>query len=363
MLSTARLTLVILLLCTCLSALADTEPSIWLPPEPSPTAKDWVRLKSGEWLRGHIQLLRDDKLSFDSDELDDLEIDWEDVAEFRSPRTLTFGLLDGTIVTGTATMRGGVLKVGTIDGAKEFEARQIHAIIEGHPTERNFWSLKASANLVTRSGNTEQNDLNSLLMLRRDTTRSQLNLQYKGNYGDVDGEETVNNHRGDIDFNLFLSRRLFVTPIAVDLFTDPFQNIDLRSGALAGGGYYLIRRPKLDWYLQLGAGGQRTIYNSVEEGEDGAVTNGTLTAGTTVEADLSKNVELDFEYSLRRTLGSDETTLHHVFLLLSFDIFGDVIDFTTSITWDYNTDPKTNAEGITPERSDLTMAYGLGVDF
>ena len=226
MLAVARLTLAMLLLCTGLSALADTEPSFWLPPEPSPAAKDWVRLKSGEWLRGHIQLLRDDKLSFDSDELDDLEIDWEDVAEFRSPRILTIGFLDGTIVTGTATMRGGVLKVGTIDGAKEYEARQIHAIIEGEPTERNFWSLKASANVVSRSGNTEQSDLNSLLLLRRDTTWTQLNLQYKGNYGDVDGEETVNNHRGDIDFNLFLSRQLFVTPIAVDLFTDAFQNID-----------------------------------------------------------------------------------------------------------------------------------------
>lgn len=356
-----RLTLLMLLVGAAWAG-AETATTAWQPPEPTPESRDWVRLNSEEWLRGRIELLQDLKLSFDSDELDDLEIDWEDVAEIRSPRILTFGLLDGTVVTGTSVMKDGILEVRTTSGVEEFAAQQVFAIIEGRPRELNYWSLKASANLIVRSGNTEQNDFNSVVLLRRQTTWSQVNLQYKGNFGKTDGEETVNNNRGDIDAKLFLSRQLFVTPVDVELLNDKFQNIDLRSGVSAGFGYYFIRA-RTDWQINAAGGYQRTRYASVAAGEDDRIDNGTITLGTVLETDLTSAIEIDAEYSIRRTLGADRATLHRFFMLLSFDLLGDVLDFTTSIAWDYNTNPKQNAEGLTPRKSDLTMAYGLGVDF
>jgi hypothetical protein len=36
-------------------------------------------LKSGEVLRGDFEYMRDEKVQFDSDELEDLAIDWSDV--------------------------------------------------------------------------------------------------------------------------------------------------------------------------------------------------------------------------------------------------------------------------------------------
>ena len=41
----------------------------WHPAWPEKDTKDWVQLKSGEWVRGNMDLFRDLKMEFDSDEL------------------------------------------------------------------------------------------------------------------------------------------------------------------------------------------------------------------------------------------------------------------------------------------------------
>ncbi|HOK71968.1 MAG TPA: hypothetical protein PLM83_10980, partial [Bacillota bacterium] len=42
----------------------------WQPPPPPPDDFDWIQLKSGEWLKGRIKALQEDKLEFDSEELE-----------------------------------------------------------------------------------------------------------------------------------------------------------------------------------------------------------------------------------------------------------------------------------------------------
>ena len=61
----------------------------WKPPVPGSDKFDWVQLKSGEWLKGEIQVMRKESLEFESDELDTLNLDWDDVLEVRSPRNMT----------------------------------------------------------------------------------------------------------------------------------------------------------------------------------------------------------------------------------------------------------------------------------
>ena len=52
---------------------------------PPPDSKfDWIQLTSGEWLKGDFKVLYDYKLEFDSDELDLLEFDFEDVKRMRT---------------------------------------------------------------------------------------------------------------------------------------------------------------------------------------------------------------------------------------------------------------------------------------
>src|SRR5215471_12187969 len=43
----------------------------WRPPSPTGNdGFDWIELRSGEWLKGKIKSLQDEKLEFDSEELD-----------------------------------------------------------------------------------------------------------------------------------------------------------------------------------------------------------------------------------------------------------------------------------------------------
>ncbi|MBD3220291.1 DUF481 domain-containing protein [bacterium] len=332
-----------------------------LPPGAEGDTLDWVRLSSGEWLRGEIVLMRDEILEFDSEELDTVRLDWADVSTLVSPRVLSVAIRDGEAMTGTVELRDGDLRIATGQALREFPATQIHAIIVGELTEANYWSATVNASLVARSGNTDQADFTSRTDVKRETPASRLTLQYQGNYGRTDGVETVNNHRGSGNYNLYLSRKLFVTPLAGEVFTDTYQNIDLRTGVNAGFGYYLLRA-ETDWWLYAGGGYQNTRYVSVQAGEDATVNNGTIMVGSTLETDLSETVEVDAEYSVRPILGTNATTLHRVFIALAFELWGD-IDFDASLTWDHNTNPKPNADGVEPDKNDLITAYGLSIDF
>lgn len=55
--------------------------------EPPPDDYDWVQLTSDEWLKGELIALYDDELTFDSDSLGVLSLDWEDVRRFRGGRS------------------------------------------------------------------------------------------------------------------------------------------------------------------------------------------------------------------------------------------------------------------------------------
>ena len=82
---------------SALSARAQTPPPAFQPPPPPPDMFDWIQLKSGEWLKGELIALYDDKLEFDSDELDNLTFDWDDVRQVRTGRVVRVRFMDRTL--------------------------------------------------------------------------------------------------------------------------------------------------------------------------------------------------------------------------------------------------------------------------
>ena len=65
--------------------------------------EEWIRLTSGEWLKGEFTSLRRDSVEFDSDELDELTLDWEDVAEVITTRPFTVVKADRSVWSGPCT--------------------------------------------------------------------------------------------------------------------------------------------------------------------------------------------------------------------------------------------------------------------
>ena len=334
----------------------------WHPEEPAKGEKDWVQLTSGEWIRGNIDLFRDLKMEFDSDELDDLKLDWEDIAAFRAPRNMTFVFTGQRVIFGPATMRDGVIRISTSDGIREFRRRELLSIIEGTPKEINFWSAKVKLGLTARTGNTNQTDLSTSLMIKREATRSRFTLDYRGDFSEVSDEQTVNSHKGTLLFDLFISRMLYVTPFSYEYYSDKFKNIDYRSTIGAGFGYFFFRQSRIDWSVGLGGGYQVTTHLSVEEGEDTVDRTGSLIPTTKLETDITKDIELEIEYRSMIGIPDPKSSTHHASGSISIDFYKDIFELTFSIVWDRVDNPKAYEDGTVPEKDDLKMVFGFGID-
>jgi len=359
--STGHLLLLTLTFLALTAGFAAAQDDVWAPPPPSDVEKDWIRLSSGEWLWGTIDLMRDESLEFDSEEMNVVTIDWVDVIEIRSARAMTYVRLDGSVVTGTSTMKGETVLIDTTEGVVEIPRLQISSILEGKPTELNFWSAKVGVDLKTRTGNTDQKDFGARIFIKREAARSRIDVRYQGNFSETNDEENVRNNRGNIEWKVFLTRKFFVSPVKLEFFSDKFQNIDRRITAGVGVGYYISRSSKADWFVELGGSYQDTRWRSVEPGEDEEESNGSIPFRTTLETDINKRTELTAEYGVQLGLGHEANTIHHTFLMFEIDLWGD-IDFDMSVTWDHVTRPKTNAEGITPLKDDVATYFGLSID-
>ena len=80
---------------------------------------DWVQMKSGEWLKGTIEHMQDEKLIFDSDEFGDQTLDWGDIAGVVSKSSHTFRIEGLDPITGTFEMRDGQITIN--DGTQTLQ--------------------------------------------------------------------------------------------------------------------------------------------------------------------------------------------------------------------------------------------------
>lgn len=333
----------------------------WSPPEPKPEKDDWIRLKSGEWLRGEIKSLRRDDLEFDSEELDDLELDWDDVVEVRTSRRYTVVFQDRTTTTGTLLIRDGMLTVYG-DTEQRYARDRILSIVPGEARELNYWTGKISVGLSLRSGNTDQSEFTALAFLRRRGPHSRFDLQYNGTIGTLDGTENVHNHRLAGKWDVFLTRHFFVTPLFMEYFRDRFQNIDVRLTPGAGLGYVLIDTKDFDWEVEGGGAYQYTRFDSVGVGEDRVEEEGAARFATSASIDITDDVEFRLDYALTFGVPETQDAYHHALALLSVEIFND-LDLDISFIWDRVETPRPDEDGNRPDRDDFRLTVGLGFEF
>ena len=339
------------------------EPATPFEPAPPPEDDfDWIRLVSGEWLKGEITVLSGDTLEFDSEELDDLSLDWEDVAELRSGRDVVVVLDNRKRYEGRVHVVDGEVIVTGADGETRAPRDDLYRMVSDAQRERDHWSGKLSLGINVREGNTDQRDVTGAFNAKRRTPKSRLDLQMNSTFSEVEGIETVDNQRLQTVFDLFLSPRFFVTPIGLELYRDPFQNIALRTTPYAGVGYAAVDRKRVEWDLSLGAGARRTEFESVEPGEDDVSTTATAVVGTTLDSDITKDVELDLSYQAQIGVDDVENTNQHLAVTLSVDLWWDLeLDF--SVYWDRVGQPEPDSDGNTPQKDDLRMVFGLAWDF
>lgn len=343
------------------TAMAQTPQPPFQPPTPPQDKFDWIQLTSGEWLKGELIALYDDVLEFDSDKLDKLTLDWEDVRQVRTGRVVQVGVQNREPLIGRLVVDGNSIQVQG-DTTQQVDRADLISIAPGEPKERSYWSGNTTIGFNLRKGNSEQVEANTLTNIRRRTTDSRLIFDYAGNYNITDDVVATNNQRVHAGVDWFITTRLFVRPIVVEYLHDPFQNLAERWTFGAALGYQLVDTKRISWEVNAGAAYQVTRFVSVVEGESGEEKTGALWAGTTYKNELTNDIDYTMDYRFLVVKPEAGRYTHHFLTSLSVDAFGP-LDFDISFVWDRVQRPRSEESGIVPEKNDYRFIVGFGFDF
>jgi hypothetical protein len=334
----------------------------WSGPDTS-DGFDWIELTSGEWLKGDFKALYRNVLEFDSDKLDLLELDWEDVRQVVTERPHMVRSEDKDEFSGM--VRIDETNVWIIDYEGEtnvFERATLVSVVEGAPKEINYWSFKLGAGVTVQKGNVNQSDFNLNARIQRRTTANRFNLDYLGVSTVIDDVETANNHRVTANFDVFVSRRFFIRPIFAEYNRDQFKNINHQGLVGTGVGYTLIDTSRTEWDVFGGAAYQYTRFTSVLPGEDPAAQTPAFVAGTVYDTELTKWMDLYTKYTLNLLNQRSGTYTHHAKVGLEIELTS-ILDFDISAIWDRTQTPQERDDGSVPEQDDFRFTLGLSLDF
>ncbi len=337
-----------------------TKPN-WTDTRPQRVSADWLQLTSGEWLRGRIIAMQKDLLEFDSDELDLLELKWEKIKYIKSSEPYSLRFDNSIQATGAIEITQNDIHVTTDYDDQTFKRSQLLSIASGHETEISKWTSKITFSVNARRGNTDQTDFSSKINAKRRTINSRLMFDYLGSFTKVEQTETINNHRVNITYDIFLTRDLFLTPVTVEFFRDPFQNIEQRANIGIAVGYTIINSNDTEWDISGGPSYQETKFVSVQPGQAPKDSTATLILTTKFDTELNSKVDLEGTYSV--TLGDSKTGGYNHRSILTIETeLTDKLDFDVTGIWDRIKNPVQDLGGNTPERDDFRILIGLGYD-
>ena len=332
----------------------------WQPAPPMPDDHDWVQLTSGEWLKGEFIGMYRETLEFDSEKLDLLTIDWEDVREVRSAGTMQVGFGRRLMIAGKVHIDQSTIRILGRE-TREFPRSQIVTIAAGEPKEINFWSFKASVGGNVRQGNTEQIETAANVDLSRRTTLNRISLSYLATFNETDGLTAADSQRASTSWSRYVSNRFFLTPLYGEWFRDPFQNIEDRWTLGTGAGYEILDTARIEWEAIIGPAYQSTRFQDVAEGDPTSASTPTFVISTVLDQELSKRLDFLFDYRAFFVNEASGTYTHHLLTGFELDITR-VLDLDITLVWDRIQDPQPDSDGNLPEQDDFRLILALGLD-
>ncbi len=334
----------------------------WETSTPTATDFDWVQLVSGEWLKGEIKGLYKDSLEFDSDKLDLLTLDWEDVKYVETHIPGSAYIEGHGTVYGYFKINQNSIIVTNGGEPKEYDRSRLVSFITGGEEESDYWSAKITFGLIIRSGNTDQVDYNAKANIKRRTSFSRFNMDYVGNISNTQDIETINNHRLSATADRFLTRRFFWRPIFGEYYRDPFSNIDSRITVGTGAGYTIIDTSRTDWDVTGGPAYQATRFVSVQEGEDIKQTTPAFVFTTNYDLEINKKLDFIYNYNITWVDSKSGGYTHHMVTTFESEITGS-FDLDVSFIWDHISKPTAADDGTVPLSDDYRLTVGISYDY
>jgi len=321
---------------------------------------DWIRLTSGEWLRGDLNWMRDKDFEFDSDKLDIITKAWSKVDQFHSRQVNTYVFKGKADATGRAMVTKDEVIVETGEGVKTFARSELIAIVEGGVRERDWWSMRLAAGFSGSAGNTNQGSLNTDFGLARADQFTIAAVDYRGTFGYANREETVNRHLGRAAVILFIWERFYLVPAYAEFFNDRFANIRFRATPASLGGIHIFDTKNADWDFESGLGYQFTRYLSTEISEENPENDGFVTVHSYWDFDITGDVELELDWSSNIVFTTIGNTNHRGTAVFSIEI-SDLFDFETRFVFFRTEDPPAREDGTAPKKNDYQFIVSIAL--
>ncbi|MBT8120023.1 MAG: DUF481 domain-containing protein [Gammaproteobacteria bacterium] len=336
----------------------------WIP---SAVKFDWVQLTSNEWLKGEIKGMYKDSLEFDSDKLDLLNIDWDDVRILRSYRVNNINIEGVGATSGVLEVTDSSVEVINDYENQTYDRSDLISFAPGGKEERDLWAIKAALSIDLRQGNTDQIDYTAKVNIKRRASTTRFTMDYIGNISKTNGGdgslvETINNHRLTASFDYYKTRYFFYTPVFMELYRDPFTNIALRSTIGTGLGYTVIDNGRSELSFGGGPAFSKTEFITVAAGESTTESTPAAVLRTAYDYELTKAIDFIARYNIQMGNRASGGYTHHVILTIESEITG-ALDFDTSFIWDRTAHPTQAADGTSPEPDDYRVTFGISYTY
>ncbi len=357
----------------CLSLLIFTtngkekEPAqtFWYPPTPIFTQDfDWLKLKSGEWLKGDIISMYDDELEFESDEFDTIIFDWQDVLELRSRFDQQIRFDNGEVKQGFLIVKDGHVILLSDGTEQHYPLSELLSITSSAGDRKEIWDGKVALGIDVNSGNVNQLDYLANVSMQRRTPFSRFKVDYIYNYSKSTAEEVskviANSSRLTTNFDWFYSSRVFFRVFDYEHFSDSQQNIHSRNTLGLSFGYHIIQNKRLQWDVTLGPSFQETSY--IEESLENDQSSGVVALGTFFDYSFSSRIDYILDYQIQfveENSGKRNTNLKTGF---EFEFSHD-LDLDAMFYLDRVAEPVTAINMNQPNSNDFRLVISLGYKF
>jgi len=334
----------------------------WKKAVPPADKFDWIQTTSGEWLKGEIKGMFDDKLEFDSKEFNLQTIDWEDVQQLKSRSLTSLNIENRGILTGRLYLNGDLVTLITQTETITIKRDQVISLTSGGDTESSYWSGKFALGITLRSGNTKQTEYGSQFTLKRQTANTRFQINYLGNYSKTNDVETVNNQRLNASIDIFQTRRFFWRPAFLEYYRDVFQNIQAKYTYGLGAGYDIYASSRTNWTIFAGPAYQTTDFDTVLEGEDTSDETLAFVLTSDYDIELTKNIDFIVKYQAYFVDKPSGTYIQHALATFETELISD-FDLDVTWVWDRIQDPKQNSDGTVPDKDDFKTILSIAYSF
>jgi hypothetical protein len=319
---------------------------------------DWIRLASGEWLKGNLERMRDGVLEFDSDQLKLLTLDWKKTIALHSPAANTYIFTEGDDLIGPAMIDTEMVVVQTLDGMVMRPRSELLGIIEHKPRERNYWSTRMRLGFSSNRGNTEQLTFNAFWSLVREDSFTRMQLTYDGTFGKADGTVNANRHLAGGDVDIYVHPILYVKALTGQLLYDKFQNIRLRATPAAGIGVHIITTYVVNWDFETAFGYQYLSLIDPAATVENPQNDAYLMLRMFADIDFTDDIQLLLDWRTNlvvTTIGNTNHVGSADLSILVTSLFG----FNFSFLYLRTERPFPRADGTVPDKNDYQFVIGL----